>query len=93
LHVAAFPPKGLDIVDYIKRYAGRVTTLHLNDYAAGKRGVLLGEGTVHWRALIEAAEKIGGIEVYIIEQEGYPEDMTPMEACRRCLENFRKLHG
>ena len=93
LHVAAFPSKGLDIIDYIKRYPGRVTTLHLNDYAAGKRGVLLGEGTVNWKALIDTAEKIGGLEVYIIEQEGYPEGMSPMEACRRCLENFRKLRG
>ena len=93
LHVAAFPPKGLDVIEYVRRYPGRVTTLHLNDYAAGRRGVLLGEGTVNWKALFEIAEKTGGLEVYIIEQEGYPEGMSPMEACRRCLENFRKLRG
>ena len=93
LHVAAFPSKGLDVVDYVKRYAGRVTTLHLNDYAPGQRGVLLGEGKVDWKGLIAAAEKVGGVEVYIVEQEGYPQGMSPMEACRRCLENFRKLRG
>ena len=93
LHVAAFPPKKLDILDYIRRYAGRVTSLHLNDYAEGKRAVLLGEGEVPWRKLFETAETVGGLESYIVEQESYPEGMTPTEAVERCLRNFRKLHG
>ncbi len=31
LHLAAFPDKGLDAVDYIKRYPGRTGTMHVND--------------------------------------------------------------
>jgi sugar phosphate isomerase/epimerase len=65
----------------------------LNDWAPGKRGLLLGEGVVDWKALFEAAETVGGVQAYIIEQESYPQGMSPMEACQRCLENFRKLHG
>ena len=93
IHVAAFPSKGVDPVEYIKRYAGRVRMFHLNDYAAGKRGVMLGEGTVDWKGLFNAAETVGGVEVYIVEQESYPEGVSPIESVDICLKNYRKLHG
>jgi sugar phosphate isomerase/epimerase len=93
MHLAAFPAAKLDPVAYIKKYPGRSRTLQLNDWAPGKRGVLLGEGQIDWKALFAAAESVGGIQAYVIEQESYPADMPPMEASRRCLENFRKLHG
>jgi len=93
MHLAAFPAAKLDPVAYIKKYPGRSRTLQLNDWAPGKRGVLLGEGQIDWKALFAAAESVGGIQAYVIEQESYPPGMPPMEACRRCLENFHKLHG
>jgi hypothetical protein len=41
--------------------------------------------------MFAAAEKTGGLEYYLIEQEGsdYPE----METVQRCFAAFRKLHG
>jgi sugar phosphate isomerase/epimerase len=93
MHVAAFPAANLDPVAYIRKYPGRSRTIQLNDWAPGKRGVLLGEGVVDWKALFEAAESVGGVQAYIVEQESYPQGMSPMEACRKCLENFHKLHG
>jgi len=93
LHVASFPAAGLDILEYLKRYPGRTTSLHLNDHAPGKRGVRLGEGVVDWKKLFETAETVGGLEFYIIEQESYPEGMSPMEAVERCLQNFRRLRA
>ncbi len=49
-----------------------------------------------WKALCgrhasEAAEATGGVEYYLIEQEGsrYPE----LETAERCLENWRKLRA
>lgn len=93
MHLAAFPAAKLDPVAYIRKYPGRSRTMQLNDWAPGRRGVLLGEGAIDWKALFAAAESVGGIQAYIIEQESYPQGMTPMEACQRCLENFRKLHG
>lgn len=93
LHVASFPAAGLDIIEYLKKYPGRTTSLHLNDHAPGRRGVLLGEGVVPWKELFKTAETVGGLEFYIVEQESYPEGMTPMEAVERCLQNFRKLRG
>lgn len=93
MHLAAFPAANLDPVAYIRKYPGRSRTMQLNDWAPGKRGVLLGEGVIDWKALFAAAESVGGIQAYIIEQESYPEGMTPMQACQRCLENFHKLRG
>ena len=55
--------------------------------------MLLGEGQIDWKAVFAAAESVGGVQVYVIEQEGYPTGMPPLEACRRSLENFHKLHG
>ncbi|MCX6628576.1 MAG: sugar phosphate isomerase/epimerase [Candidatus Solibacter sp.] len=93
MHLAAFPAAKLDPVAYIRKYKGRSRTMQLNDWAPEKRGLLLGEGTIDWKSLFAAAESVGGIQAYIIEQESYPPGMTPMEASVRCLENFRKLHG
>jgi sugar phosphate isomerase/epimerase len=93
MHLAWFPASGLDPVAYIRKYPGRSRTLQLNDWAPGRQSVLLGEGKIDWKALFAAAESAGGIQVYVIEQESYPEGMAPLEACRRCLENFHQLHG
>ena len=93
MHLAAFPAAKLDPAAYIRKYRGRSRTIQLNDWAPGKRGVLLGEGQIDWKAVFAAAESVGGVQVYVIEQEGYPTGMPPLEACRRSLENFHKLHG
>ena len=52
---------------------GRINSLHLKDWApgAGKGySVLFGEGVVPWKGVMEAAERVGGVEYYLIEQEG-----------------------
>jgi sugar phosphate isomerase/epimerase len=89
LHLAAWPAAGLDPVAYIKRYPGRTLAMHMNDYAPGKRDVLLGEGTLKWFEIFDAAETIGGIEWYIVEQESYP--VTPLESVQRSFTNLKKL--
>ncbi|MEZ5363027.1 MAG: hypothetical protein R2748_11980 [Bryobacterales bacterium] len=35
----------------------------------------MGEGVAPWKEIVAAAEKVGGVEYYLIEQEGsrYPE--------------------
>ncbi len=93
MHTQHFPSHNLDIVDYLKRYRGRARTMHLNDWAEGKRRVMFGEGVIDWKKVFNAAESFGGTEVYIIEQESYPEGMTPMQSVEKCLQTFRKLHG
>ncbi len=85
---------GADPVAFIRRFPGRVASIHVKDYSPepGKGfRVLLGEGAVDWKALFEAAETVGGVEYYFIEQEG--SEYPSMETAERCLAALRKLRG
>ena len=85
---------GGDPVAFIRKHPGRIFSLHCKEWssdpAKGFR-VMLGEGVAPWKKIIEAAEKVGGVEYYLIEQEGA--DIPPMEAAGRCLRNFKQLRG
>jgi sugar phosphate isomerase/epimerase len=83
---------GSDPVAWIKQNPGRIASMHCKDWGKAKGyHVLFGEGDVPWKAVFEAAEKTGGIEFYLVEQEGsdYPE----METAERCLANIRKMRA
>lgn len=83
---------GYDPVAWINANPGRIRSLHLKDWGKGAdRGykVLFGEGDTPWKELLDAAEKKGGAEYLLIEQEGsrYPS----LETAEKCLANYRKL--
>jgi sugar phosphate isomerase/epimerase len=85
---------GGDPVALIRKSAGRVFSLHCKEYSTDpKKGfrVLIGEGMAPWKKIIEAAEKVGGVEYYLIEQEGA--DLPPLETASKCLATFKKLRG
>ena len=85
---------GYDPVAWINQNPGRIASMHCKDWssdpAKGYR-VLVGEGSAPWKKILQAAESKGGIEYYLIEQEGsaYP----PIETVERCLASFRKIRG
>jgi sugar phosphate isomerase/epimerase len=85
---------GSDPVVWINQNPGRIRSMHCKDWSP-KPGVgykaLFGEGEAPWAKIFEAAETVGGIEYYLIEQEGsaYP----PLETAQRCLAAFRKMRG
>ena len=66
--------------------------MHCKDWAAGGRGyaALFGEGDAPWAKIFEAAEKTGGIEYYLVEQEAGPAD-EQLQRSEKCLANFKKL--
>lgn len=84
---------GSDPVAWIKANPGRLNSLHLKDWAPGAQGyrVLFGEGVCPWAQIFAAAESVGGVEYYLIEQEGsrFPE----LETAQRCLEAYKKLRS
>jgi len=83
---------GNDPVAWIKKNPGRIRSLHLKDWSSEKGyRVLLGEGVGPWKKIFAAAEGTGGVEYYLIEQEG--SDYSEMETAERCLAAYRKLHG
>jgi sugar phosphate isomerase/epimerase len=83
-----------DPVAFIQANPGRFASLHLKEYSSAEgKGyrVLFGDGDSPWRQIFSAAEAVGGVEYYLIEQEEYyrPE----IETAGLCLENFRKIHA
>ena len=81
-----------DPVAWINENAGRIRSLHCKDWNKEKGyEVLFGDGAAPWKKIFAAAEKKGGVEYYLIEQEGY--SLPPLETVDACLKNFRKLHG
>jgi sugar phosphate isomerase/epimerase len=85
---------GGDPVAWIKANPGRIRSLHLKDWSpdAGKGyTVLFGEGVADWRAIFAAAEHGGGVEYYLIEQEG--SRMSELDTARECLKTYRKMRA
>ncbi|HEV2392275.1 MAG TPA: sugar phosphate isomerase/epimerase family protein [Verrucomicrobiae bacterium] len=97
LDVGTCEEAGADPVAWVKANPGRIKVMHLKDWAPGSRGeekgyrVLFGEGVTPWKELIAAAKSVGGIEYFLIEQEGsrFPE----FETTRRCLANWKAMFG
>jgi sugar phosphate isomerase/epimerase len=61
---------GANPVDVINRYKGRVVSIHVKEYSPDKPEAVLGEGVVEWKEVFSALERNGGIEWYIVEEEG-----------------------
>jgi sugar phosphate isomerase/epimerase len=92
LDVGTCVEAGGDPVEWIEKNPGRIRSLHLKDWSADKGyKVLFGEGSAPWKKIFAAAESVGGVEFYLIEQEGsqYPE----IETADRCLVAFKDIHG
>lgn len=84
---------GSDPVAWIRSNPGRVRSLHLKDWSPepGKGyTVLFGEGVANWKSIFEAAEAVGGVEYYLIEQEG--SRFSELETAKKCLATFRTIH-
>jgi sugar phosphate isomerase/epimerase len=93
LDVGTCVEAGSDPVAWIKANPGRIRSMHLKDWSpepSKAYRVLFGEGVAPWKKIFEAAEKTGGIEYYLIEQEGSA--FPPMETAHVCLTSFRSAH-
>jgi sugar phosphate isomerase/epimerase len=94
LDVGTCVDAGADPVAWIKANPGRITSIHCKEWGAGEGkgySLLFGEGDAPWVKIFDAAESVGGVEYYLIEQEGsrYPS----LETAERCLAAFKKLRG
>jgi sugar phosphate isomerase/epimerase len=85
---------GQDPVAWIKANPGRIKSIHCKDWAPGEgpdKGyhVLTGEGVVPWKDIRAAAESVGGVETYLIEQEG--SRFSPFETIEKCLAAWKGM--
>ena len=82
---------GGDPVTLIRSNPGRIRAMHCKDWDPEKGyRALFGESKIPWKRIFRAAEDRGGIEFYLIEQEGHA--LPPYEAVEKCLANFKKIH-
>jgi sugar phosphate isomerase/epimerase len=83
---------GSDPVAWINANPGRINSLHLKEWNKERAyKCLLGEGSGPWKAIFAAAEKTGGVEFYLIEQEG--SDFSELETAQKCLANYRAIRA
>jgi sugar phosphate isomerase/epimerase len=88
---------GEDPVAWIKANPGRIKSIHLKDWAPGKKEeekayrVLFGEGAAPWKELVAAAEAVGGVEFYLLEQEG--SRFSEFETAERSIALWRKFRA
>ena len=86
---------GADPIAWIKANPGRIKSVHLKDWAPGTRAdekgyrVLFGEGATPWKEILATVESVGGVEYYLLEQEGsrFPE----FETAQRCLDSWKAM--
>jgi sugar phosphate isomerase/epimerase len=97
LDVGTCEEAGSDPVGWVKANPGRIKCMHLKDWAPGEHSaemsyrVLFGEGVTPWKELMSAAESVGGLEYFLIEQEG--SRFTEFETAKKCLENWKAMFG
>ncbi len=85
---------GKDPIEFIKAYPGRTITTHYKASApaeGNKEHPIIGQDTTNWKALIEANKTVGGTLWFVVEQEVYPEGMTPMQSVEASLKGLQKV--
>jgi sugar phosphate isomerase/epimerase len=97
LDVGTCEEAGVDPVAWVKANPERIKMMHLKDWArdTGSKDkgyrVLFGEGVTPWKDLFAAAESVGGIDFYLIEQEG--SRFSEFETAKRCLDNWNRIRA
>ena len=88
---------GYDPVAWINANPGRIRSLHLKEWA-GSEGkpdkgyrALFGEGDAPWQKIFAAAEKSGGVDNYLLEQEG--SRFGALETAEKCLAAYKKMRA
>jgi len=85
---------GADPIAWIESNPGRIKSIHCKDWApAAGYNVAFGEGSAPWARIFDAAERTGGVEYYLIEQETGATNGGELPMVRRCLEDWKKLRG
>lgn len=81
---------GFSSAQFLRKYSGRVSLIHLKDMTADDQQTFaeVGEGTMDWPAIFEAGDACGA-EWYIVEQDKCAR--PPLESIRISLENLRRM--
>jgi sugar phosphate isomerase/epimerase len=84
---------GKNPVDFVNKHPGRTITTHYKaaaPEAGNKENPIIGLDTTDWKSLITANRTVGGTLWLVVEQEVYPEGMTPMQSVEASLKGLKK---
>ena len=85
---------GADPIAWITANPGRIKSVHCKDWSKDRGyNTAFGEGDAPWKAIFDAAERTGGVEYYLVEQETGAQSGGELPMVHRCLENWKKLRG
>ena len=80
---------GIDPVDYLKKYAGRTSHIHMKDrHPSKEESTIVGEGTIDMKAVVDYAKE-NGTEWLILEQEAF--EKPSLESVEQGLKNLRGM--
>ncbi len=79
---------GADPVVFLKKFPGRVPSIHAKGFSKAKPGALIGDDELPWQEIFHICETTTGTEWYIVEYESdlYP----PLVAVEKTLEIMRR---
>jgi len=78
---------GADPVEVLKRYPGRVRSIHIKPNGGGPEAVI-GEDKINWPGVFEFCETKGNTKWYVVEHET---SKNPLETVRRTYEVLKTL--
>jgi sugar phosphate isomerase/epimerase len=85
---------GADPIAWINANPGRIKSVHCKDWSMGNGyNTAFGEGDAPWKKIFEAAEAVGGVEYYLVEQETGAQSGGELPMVQRCLDNWKKLRA
>lgn len=85
---------GVDPIDFLQTWTKRLGTVHLKPYVKNRDAdfarYFIGDDDSDWNAILSAINP-ANTEFVIVEQERYPNGLTPLECVKRCYDNLQKL--
>ena len=78
---------GADPVEVLKKYPGRVRTIHIKAHGGGAEAVI-GEDKINWKEVFAFCEGPGKTDWYVLEHET---SRDPLDAVKRSYEALKKL--
>jgi sugar phosphate isomerase/epimerase len=80
---------GADPVEVIRKYKGRVISVHIKEYNPNNPEAPLGDGVIPWKDVFGELEKSGKTEWYIVEEEG--KSCKEYECIAGAIERLHKM--
>jgi sugar phosphate isomerase/epimerase len=79
---------GADPVSCLRRYPGRIASIHAKGFSKAKPGAIIGDDELDWKAIFNICETSGGTQWYIVEYESelYP----PLVAAQKTLDTMQR---